>query len=62
MEEKRLNSTGLALGLVLGVIGVLLVHTIMAAPQTDRKKWCWIGFVIHAIVWTILLVYYFRTV
>jgi len=61
-EKKGFESTGFALGLMLGVIGLWLVHTIMAAPQTARRKWAWVGFAIHAVVWTTLLVYYFTTV
>jgi len=47
---------GLALGLFLNLIGVLIAYLITTGDNKGRIRWAWIGAIISAIVWGAVLI------
>ena len=48
--------SGLALGLFLNLIGVLIAYLITSGDKKGRITWAWIGAVISAVVWGAVLI------
>lgn len=55
-KATTFNGGGLALGLVLGLIGVLIAYLIKDELSKSRQKWAWIGFGISTVLSIILFV------
>lgn len=51
-----ISLSGLALGLFLNVIGVLIAYLISSGDKKGRITWAWIGAIISAIVWGAVLI------
>ena len=51
-----LSLGGLALGLFLNLIGVLIAYLISGDSKKNRVTWAWIGAIISAIVWGAVLI------
>jgi hypothetical protein len=49
------NLGGLALGILLGLIGVLIAYLIKGDKHAARVKWAWIGFGIAVVIWLLAL-------
>ena len=49
------NLGGLALGFLLGLIGVLIAYLIKGDKHAARVKWAWIGFGIAVVIWLLAL-------
>ena len=47
---------GLALGLFLNLIGVLIAYLITTGDKKGRIRWAWIGAIISAIIWGAVLI------
>jgi len=58
-QSKRLlgiNWAGLALGLFLSLIGVLIAYLLSGENKQNMIKWAWIGAIISLIVWGAVLI------
>ena len=51
-----ISLSGLALGLFLNIIGVLIAYLITSGDKKGRITWAWIGAIISAIVWGAVLI------
>jgi hypothetical protein len=51
-----ISLSGLALGLFLNLIGVLIAYLITSGDKKGRITWAWIGAIISAIVWGAVLI------
>jgi len=51
-----ISLSGLALGLFLNLIGVLIAYLITTGDKKGRITWAWIGAIISAIVWGAVLI------
>ena len=51
-----ISLSGLALGLFLNLIGVLIAYLITTGDKKGRIRWAWIGAIISAIVWGAVLI------
>ena len=51
-----INWGGLALGLFLSLIGVLIAYLISGGDKGSRIKWAWIGAIISLIIWGAVLI------
>jgi len=51
-----ISLSGLALGLFLNLIGVLIAYLITTGDSKGRIRWAWIGAIISAIVWGAVLI------
>lgn len=51
-----ISLSGLALGLFLNIIGVLIAYLISSGDKKGRITWAWIGAIISAIVWGAVLI------
>ena len=48
--------SGLALGLFLSLIGVLIAYLITTGDKKGRITWAWIGAIISLIIWGAVLI------
>lgn len=53
--ESGFNIGGFALGLFLGLIGVLIAYVISDDKKAARTKWAWIGFGVAVILYLLVL-------
>ena len=53
---KEFNIGGLALGLLLSIIGVLIAYLINDDKKSARVRWAWIGFGIWVAIYLIIIV------
>src|SRR6186713_680126 len=51
-----ISLSGLALGLFLNLIGVLIAYLITTGDNKGRIRWAWIGAIISAIIWGFVLI------
>ena len=51
-----ISLSGLALGLFLNIIGVLIAYLISTGDKKGRITWAWIGAIISAVVWGAVLI------
>ena len=51
-----ISLSGLALGLFLNIIGVLIAYLITSGDKKGRITWAWIGAIISAVVWGAVLI------
>jgi len=51
-----ISLSGLALGLFLNLIGVLIAYLITSGDKKGRITWAWIGAIISAVVWGAVLI------
>jgi hypothetical protein len=51
-----ISLSGLALGLFLNLIGVLIAYLITTGNSKGRIRWAWIGAIISAIIWGAVLI------
>ena len=54
-DTAALSWAGLALGLFLSLIGVLIAYLISSENKGALIKWAWIGAIISLIVWGAVL-------
>ena len=52
----RISWGGLALGLFLSLIGVLIAYLITDENKSNRVRWAWIGAIISFIIWGAILI------
>ena len=50
-EGSGVHGGGLALGFLLGLIGVLIAYLIKDDKRDRRRKWAWIGFGIYVVAY-----------
>ena len=51
-----ISLSGLALGLFLNIIGVLIAYLITSGDKKGRITWAWIGAIISAVIWGAVLI------
>ena len=51
-----ISLSGLALGLFLNLIGVLIAYLITSGDKKGRITWAWIGAIISAVIWGAVLI------
>jgi hypothetical protein len=56
MATGDFNIGGFALGLLLGLIGVLIAYIISDDKKRARVKWSWIGFGVAVLLYILLLI------
>ena len=56
VDGSNFNIGGFALGLFLGLIGILIAYLINDDKKSARVKWAWIGFAIWIVILIIALV------
>jgi len=56
VDGSNFNLGGFALGLLLGLIGILIAYLINDDKKSARVKWAWIGFAIWIVILIIALV------
>ena len=52
----RISWGGLALGIFLSLVGVLIAYLITDENKSNRVRWAWIGAIISLIVWGAILI------
>ena len=52
----KISWGGLALGLFLSLIGVLIAYLITDENKSNRVRWAWIGAIISFIIWGAILI------
>ncbi len=53
--DTGFNIGGFALGLLLGLIGVLIAYVISDDNKAARTKWAWIGFGVALVIYLLVL-------
>ena len=60
-KKPGFDGGGFALGLLLGLIGVLITYLIKDGDNKNRQKWAWIGFGVSTILSIIFLIALLRS-
>ncbi len=61
-KTTTFNGGGLALGLLLGFLGVLIAYLIKDEASKSRQKWAWIGLGINVVLSIILVIALLNTI